>query len=65
MHVTDRPSIMNPTIGADVTDFDRGAATIAFDRPIGNKAPDVDPAKAAGIRSDDTRLTWAPPVACR
>lgn len=65
MHVTDRPSIMNPTLGADVTDFDRGAASIAFDRPIGNKAPDIDPAKTPGIRSEDDRLTWAPPVSCR
>lgn len=65
MHVTDRPSIMNPTLGPDVTDFDRGAASIAFDRPIGNKAPDIDPTRGPGIRSDDTRLTWAPPVACR
>jgi matrixin len=65
MHVTDRPSIMNPALGPDVTDFDRGAASIAFDRPIGNKAPDVDPARVPAIRADDGHLVWAPPVYCR
>ena len=42
-HVESRPSIMNPAIGPDVNDFDRGGARIAFQRPIGNHAPDVDP----------------------
>ena len=65
MHVTERPSIMSPALGPDVTDFDRGAAAIAFDRPVGNKAPDVDPARSPGIRSEDGRLVWAPPVYCR
>jgi hypothetical protein len=65
MHVTDRPSIMSPTLGPDVADFDRAAASIAFDRLIGNKAPDIDPARMPGVRSDDTRLTWAPRVSCR
>lgn len=65
MHVTERPSIMNPTLGPDVNDFDRGAASIAFDRPIGNKAPDIDPARAPVIRSDDGTLVWAPRVYCR
>ena len=65
MHVTERTSIMNPTLGPDVTDFDRGAASIAFDRPIGNKAPDVDPARSPWSQSDDRTLVWAPPVYCR
>ena len=36
-------SIMAPTINADVTDFDRQAAAIFFNRRPGNRAPDVDP----------------------
>ena len=42
-HVTKRPSIMNAMIGTEPTDFDRAAAVIAFQRPIGNQSPDVDP----------------------
>jgi hypothetical protein len=66
MHVTERPSIMNPTLGPDVTDFDRGAATVAFDRPIGNRAPDIDPSRTPAIRSStDGGLIWSPRVSCR
>ena len=43
-HVTARTSIMNPAIGPEPTDFDRAAAVLAFQRPIGNRSPDVDPA---------------------
>jgi hypothetical protein len=42
-HVTVRPSIMNPSIGPEPTDFDRAGAVIAFQRPVGNVAPDSDP----------------------
>jgi hypothetical protein len=42
-HVETRASIMNPAIGPDPTDFDRAGAMIAFQRPVGNRAPDVDP----------------------
>jgi hypothetical protein len=42
-HVESRTSIMNPAIGADVNDFDRAGALIAFQRPVGNRSPDVDP----------------------
>jgi hypothetical protein len=42
-HVTVRTSIMNPAIGPDPTDFDRGGAAIAFQRPVGNVSPDTDP----------------------
>jgi hypothetical protein len=42
-HVTSRPSIMNPSIGPEPTEFDRMGATIAFDRPPGNRSPDTDP----------------------
>jgi hypothetical protein len=46
MHVTSRPSVMNPAIGPEPTDFDRTAAAIAFQRPVGNVAPDTDPGAA-------------------
>jgi hypothetical protein len=65
MHVTTRTSIMNPSLGPDVTDFDRAAASIAFQRPAGNRAPDVDPAGSVGFRSNGRTITWAPPVYCR
>lgn len=65
MHVTNRTSIMNPSLGANVTDFDRAAAAIAFQRPTGNRAPDVDPSGGANIRANDRLLVWAPPVYCR
>ena len=62
MHVTNRPSIMNPSIGVEVTAFDRSAATIAFQRPIGNRAPDVDPSGVPVQRSSLGGLTWGPKV---
>ena len=65
MHVTTRNSVMNPTLGPDVTEFDRAAATIAFKRPPRNRAPDIDPAGAPTSRSANRTLTWAPPVFCR
>lgn len=43
LHVRSRTSVMNPSIGPEPTDFDRNAATIAFQRPPGNRAPDIDP----------------------
>ncbi len=65
MHVTGRPSIMNPSIGADVTDFDRASATIAFQRPVGNYAPDIDPTATVISRSTRSSIVWAAPVPCR
>src|SRR5262245_48547517 len=41
-HLSSRPSIMNPVLGSDVTEFDRQGALIAFQRPPGNRAPDTD-----------------------
>jgi hypothetical protein len=46
-HVTSRPSIMNPSVGAEPSDVDRAGAVIAFQRPPGNKSPDVDPSSSA------------------
>ena len=45
-HVTSRPSIMNPSIGPEPSDFDRVGAIIAFQRPPGNRSPDTDPDSA-------------------
>ena len=38
---------MNPSIGAEPSDVDRAGAIIAFQRPPGNKSPDVDPVSTA------------------
>ncbi|MCA1560119.1 MAG: matrixin family metalloprotease [Acidobacteria bacterium] len=46
-HVTSRTSIMNPAIGPEPTDADRAGAVIAFQRPPGNRSPDVDPSSSA------------------
>jgi hypothetical protein len=46
-HVTSRTSIMNPAIGPEPTDADRAGAVIAFQRPPGNKSPDIDPSSSA------------------
>ena len=42
-HVTASPSVMAAIVTVDVTEFDRQAAAIAYQRPPGNRAPDVDP----------------------
>jgi hypothetical protein len=42
-HVDGAVSVMRSTGGIDVTEFDRAAATIVFNRPAGNRAPDIDP----------------------
>jgi hypothetical protein len=63
-HVESRPSIMNPALGAEPTEFDRQAAVIAFQRPPGNVAPDTDPASASRW-SAGSRVRWAAPVGCR
>ena len=52
LHVETRPSIMNPSIGPEPTEFDRQAAVVAFQRPPGNVSPDADPgttAKSGGL----------------
>jgi hypothetical protein len=60
-HVTTRTSIMNPSIGPDVTDFDRTGAVIAFQRPIGNLTPDTDPG-AANRPFSFTAARWVAPI---
>jgi hypothetical protein len=65
-HVTTRPSIMNPSIGPEPTDFDRAGSTIAFQRPVGNKSPDTDPASSAGggptSAVTEGAVRWNPPI---
>jgi hypothetical protein len=61
-HVSLRPSIMNPVLGNDVTDFDRQGASIAFQRPVGNRAPDTDPATSVRSLSEGGAVRWAPPI---
>jgi hypothetical protein len=62
-HVTKRPSIMNAMIGTEPTDFDRAAAMIAFQRPIGNQSPDTDPdgTRAASVGG---AAGWSAPSDC-
>jgi hypothetical protein len=63
-HVQATPSIMRPSIGPEPTEFDRQAARIAYRRPIGNRAPDVDPpANNFAIVTGEVR--WSPPTICR
>ena len=66
LHVRTRTSIMNPSIGPEPTDFDRAAAVIAFQRPPGNRAPDVDPGSTgAGVFSTTSGGgQWQPPIVC-
>jgi hypothetical protein len=44
-HVVSRDSVMNPTTGpsAVINDADRLGARVAFERPPGNRTPDIDP----------------------
>ncbi len=71
LHVTTRTSIMNPSIGPEPTDFDRVAASIAFQRIPGNQSPDSDiapPPRSTtggifGTRSA-SRGVWSTPVIC-
>ena len=62
LHVETRPSIMNPSIGPEPTEFDRQAAVVAFQRPPGNVTPDADPGTTA--KSGSWSIRWAAPVRC-
>jgi len=63
LHVTQRPSIMNPAIGPEPTEFDRAGAIIAFQRPPGNRAPDIDPSSTTLFSSGPNgSARWAAPV---
>jgi hypothetical protein len=66
LHVTARPSILNPVIGSDITTFDRQAPVIAFDRPPGNRSPDTDPSFSSGVAVAATGGSrWSAPIFCR
>ena len=58
LHVTARPSIMNPSIGPQPSDFDRLAAGVIFQRPPGNVSPDSDPGPVALGLSERTAGRW-------
>jgi hypothetical protein len=64
LHVTSRTSIMNPAIGPDPTDFDRVAARIVYNRPVGNRSPDEDPGHSGSRPSfiTDGSVRLGPPV---
>jgi Matrixin len=63
-HVTTRTSIMNPAIGPEPMEFDRAGALIAFQRPVGNQSPDVDPTSAA-VLSSTGAVRISPPTVCK
>lgn len=61
-HVTLRASVMNPDARSMPNDRDREAARIAFQRPPGNRAPDVDPDTAAANRALSRGIRWGAPI---
>jgi hypothetical protein len=60
-HVTVRASVMNSSARIEPNDFDRAAARIAFQRPPGNRSPDVDPDTFSTNRLHASG-SWAPAV---
>jgi hypothetical protein len=54
---------MNPAIGPEPNDFDRAGAIIAFQRPVGNRSPDIDPSTTASATTGEYR--WSAPTVCR
>jgi hypothetical protein len=62
LHVTVRTSLMNPSIGPEPTDFDRGGAMIAFQRPVGNTSPDNDPTGARTFSIAEGTARWRDPI---
>ncbi len=63
-HVNSRTSIMNPAIGPEPTTFDRNGAMIAFQRPVGNHTPDVDPTSSS-LAVSTGEGKWSAPTVCR
>ncbi|HYN09277.1 MAG TPA: carboxypeptidase regulatory-like domain-containing protein [Vicinamibacterales bacterium] len=59
-HVTARTSVMNAQARTEPNDFDHDAARIAFQRPPGNRSPDVDPSSASINRV--ITATWSAPI---
>jgi len=63
-HVTVRTSIMNPAVGPEPQEFDRAGALIAFQRPVGNQSPDVDPQSTSALSSTGA-VRLSPPTVCK
>jgi hypothetical protein len=61
-HVTVRASVMNSAARIEPNDFDRDASRIAFQRPPGNRAPDVDPGGISANNRAPISGVWAPAV---
>lgn len=57
-HVTSRASVMNPSIGAEPSDFERVGAVIAFQRQPGNRSPDTDPESSKRPTFGLTTARW-------
>jgi hypothetical protein len=55
---------MNPSIGPEPTEFDRGGAKIAFERPVGNTSPDIDPPSTVLSATTGEGRWMAPRTAC-
>jgi hypothetical protein len=60
-HVSGTLSVMNADGRVEPTPFDHGATRIAFDRPPGNRAPDVDPEPAQFVQRASAPR-WSDPV---
>jgi len=63
-HVEGRVSVMNAQPRYEPTAFDRDVGVLAFQRPPGNRAPDVDPPATyvASLTGHGDGLTWSTPV---
>ena len=61
-HVTVRASVMNPAARIEPNDFDRDASRIAFQRPPGNRSPDVDPGGVSANGRPPIAGAWSPAV---
>lgn len=58
-HVIGTVSVMNSNANSEPTTFDRNAARVAMLRPVGNRAPDIDPmGHAATTASRTTSTIW-------
>lgn len=60
-HVTVRPSVMNADARTEPNGFDLDAAKVAFDRPPGNRSPDVDP-EPTSRPSRSRASSWSQPM---
>jgi hypothetical protein len=64
-HVTLRSSVMNSNARIEPNEWDCQAVLIAFQRPPGNRAPDVDPPQSSvNLQTErgSATATWSPPI---